>query len=226
VPDRSGESFRQALAVPKGAPVIGFVARLAPEKGPSQFVRVAQLVHGKQPDVHFVIVGEGPMETQLAGMIRDMDLGTYVHMAGLWTNVWDVYPAFDVLVQTSRSEGMPLVGLEAMACGRPVVAMDVGGVAELMEMGTTGLLVAPGEHEAMAGALLELLASPARLQEMGRAGRRRVEALLPLQTSMHHIGELLCSLAGRRTALRYRPVHDQCDVQTAGAPIPYGSFDR
>jgi glycosyltransferase involved in cell wall biosynthesis len=205
VPDRSGEAFRRALSVPDSAPLVGFVARLAPEKGPDQFVRVAQLVHGKRPEVHFAIVGEGPMEGRVAGMIQEAGLGGCVHMAGLWTNVWDVYPAFDLLVQTSRSEGMPLVLLEGMACGKPVVGMDVGGVAELMEVGTTGLLVAPGDYEAMAGVLLKLLACPARLRQMGQAGRRRVEALFPLQVSIRRLGELLYALMGQPGRSRWQP---------------------
>jgi glycosyltransferase involved in cell wall biosynthesis len=201
-PDRGGEAFRQALGVPPGAPLVGFVARLAPEKGPDQFVRVAQLVRGKRSDVHFTIVGEGPMEGQVAAMVQHMGLDGCVHMAGLRMDMWDVYPAFDVLVQTSRSEGMPLVLLESMASGRPAVAMDVGGVAEIMENGTTGLLVPPGDCEALAEVLFRLLARPVQLRRMGEAARRRAEEVFPLQASMRRIGALLASLTGQPSGLQ------------------------
>jgi glycosyltransferase involved in cell wall biosynthesis len=86
---------------------------------------MAGRVLNQMPDVHFAIVGEGPMEDEIALMVKQMKLTSRVHMAGLWRNSEEVYPAFDVFVQTSRSEAMPLSILEAMACARPVVA--IGG---------------------------------------------------------------------------------------------------
>jgi glycosyltransferase involved in cell wall biosynthesis len=190
-PARSGEYFRRAVGVPGDAPLIGFVGRLAPEKGPDQFVRVAELVHQQRPDAHFVLVGEGPLREKVAAMIEARHLSSYVHLAGLWENAWEVYPGLDLLVQTSRSEGMPLVVLEAMACGVPVAAMDVGGVAELIDVGTTGVLAPPESYEALAGTVCLLLSQPMQMLAMGQAGRRRVEAHFRVQTSIQRTGEIL-----------------------------------
>jgi glycosyltransferase involved in cell wall biosynthesis len=208
-PDRGGEMFRMALGVPLDAPLVGFVGRLAWEKGPDEFVRVAERVHRQCPEAHFAIVGEGPMEGQLTTTIRQLGLNPFVHMAGLWTNIWEVYPAFDVFVQTSRSEGMPLAVLEAMACGRTVVAIAVGGVAEIVEAGTSGLLVSPGDWggtanaysggwEGVAKTLIDLLPCQDRLAQMGKAGRRRVEDLFSLQNSVRFTGDLFHRLANRK----------------------------
>lgn len=189
-PERSGESFRLRFDVPVEAPVIGFVGRLAWEKGPDNFLRVANLVHRTRPDVHFVMVGEGAMERELLPIIEQFDLEANVHMAGLCTNIAEAYAAFDIVAMTSRSEGMPFALLEAMACGRPVVSTNVGGVIELIEAGSTGVLVDAGDWEEMAATLLRLLDRPARLEQMGQAGRNRVEEFYDFRTSVRLTTEL------------------------------------
>jgi glycosyltransferase involved in cell wall biosynthesis len=202
---QGGETFRQAIGVAEGAPLVGFVGRLDWEKGPDKFVQMAGRVLEQMPEAHFAIVGEGPMEEEITSMLRRMKLTGQVHMAGLWSKSEQVYPALDVFVQTSRSEAMPLAILEAMACGLPVVAISVGGVAEIVEAGTTGLLLQagdwsgvaspyPGDWEGVAGALLDLLSRPRRLKEMGRAGRKRVEELFDIGTTVRLTSDLFCRL--------------------------------
>jgi glycosyltransferase involved in cell wall biosynthesis len=183
--------------VPPEATLVGFVGRLAWEKGPDKFVQVADRIHRRRPDVHFTLVGEGPMEAELREMIAQTGLQDRVHLAGMHRNIETVYPAFDLLLQTSRSEAMPLALLEGMACGRPVVAIGIGGVAELVEAGTSGILISPGDWshvaspypgdwEGVAAAALDLLNQPARLKQMGQAGRKRAEETFDLR---HNIRE-------------------------------------
>lgn len=198
VPLTAGNSLRSAFDVPPEAPLIGFVGRLDWVKGPDQFVRAVEVVHKKRPDAHFVLVGRGPMENELVTLIDHLGLGDCIHVAGLRTDTWNIYPALDVLVQTSRVEGMPLVLLEAMACGCPIVAMGVGGVLELVEVYSTGLLAAPGDWEGVGSALLALLAEPAQMKQMGQAARRRAEQHFNLQNSVRLTGELFCRLAASR----------------------------
>lgn len=217
-PSSSGADFRRGHGIPDDAPLVGFVARISREKGPDKFVRVAERVHERRPEAHFAIVGEGPMEDEIAQMVRLMKADAYIHLAGLRRDVWDVYPAFDLLVQTSRSEAMPLSILEAMACGLPVVAVAVGGVAELVEAGTTGLLLSPGDWpgvaspypgdwEGVACALVDLLSRPERLKEMGRMGRRRVEESFDLRASVRLTAALFERLVSdrRQAADAWRP---------------------
>jgi glycosyltransferase involved in cell wall biosynthesis len=195
-PGRDGSRLRANLGVPADAPLVGFVGRLSPEKGPDLFVRMAEHVHRRRPDVHFVLVGEGPLEAELAGMVQAMRLHERVHLAGAMTAA-DAYPALDLLAQTSHSEGMPLVLLEAMACGLPVVAIGTGGVLEVVEAGSTGLLASSGDWVAVGEAVLELLREPGRRRAMGQAGRRRVEEHFRLETSTRRTGEVLRRLARR-----------------------------
>lgn len=197
-PDRDGKRFRAALGAPLDAPLVGFVGRLAPEKGPDLFVRAAEKVALRRPDVHFAIVGDGDMADQVARQIEQAGLSDRIHMAGLWADTAEVYPALDIVAQTSRSEGMPLALLEAMACGRPVVAIGVGGVPEIVEVGTTGFLAGPQDCDGVATSVIELLEHPERLPELGRAARARAATLFDIHTSARLIGELFRQVARSR----------------------------
>src|SRR5581483_10279691 len=182
---RGGRALRRALGVSADTPLVGFVGRLAWEKGPDRFVRAAELIHHERPDVRFVIVGSGGMEDQLSKMVKQAKLDRCVRMVGLSQDTSVVYPALDIVVQPSRVEGLPLAVLEAMACARPVVGMAVGGLPELIEPGTTGFLIEsgdwqgvthqfPNDWEGIASAVLYLLKHPALMKQMGQAARARV----------------------------------------------------
>lgn len=175
-PENDGAAFRQEMGIPEDAPLAGFVGRLSPEKGPDLFVRAAHFAAQRHPTAHFVLVGAGPMEGELRETIANLGLGERVHLAGLREDVSCVYPAFDLLAQTSRMEGTPLALLEGMASGLPTVTLGVGGVIEIVEVGTTGLLFGPGDWEGVGWGMLELLHDPERAQRMGRAARERVLA--------------------------------------------------
>ncbi len=116
------------------------------------------------------VVGEGPQRPFLTGIPS-------VELAGERDDVPDVLARADVFVLSSRSEGMPISVLEAMAAGLPVVATAVGGVPEIVVDGETGLLVPAGDADALADALRRLLADAALRRRQGAAGRRRAELL-------------------------------------------------
>lgn len=194
-PDRSGDLFRKTLDLPPNAPLVGFVGRLEPEKGPDFFLRAAEYVHQRCPDVHFVMVGEGMMRDQLTAMIARMRLDRHVHLTGWWANTHDVYPALDILVHTSRSDGTSLVLLEAMACGRPTVALAVGGVPEVVENESTGLIAGAGDWEGIGVRIVHLLTHPDSMQRMGRAARTRVEQHFDLRMHSQRIADVLRQVA-------------------------------
>ena len=197
-PKRDGAAFRAPANIPLTAPLVGFVGRLAWEKGPDLFVRAAAYAAKQNPDVHFVVVGVGPMMGDLEQQIASANLNSRFHLAGLRMDTWEIYPALDVWVQTSRTEGMPLALLEAMACGRAVIAMAVGGVIEQVATGATGLIAPPGDWEDVGRKMLMLLENKAEAQQMGEAGRQRVEAFFDLQTTIRQTGDLFCRLAKTR----------------------------
>ena len=221
-PGGSGSKFRAALDVPEEAPLVGFVGRLAYEKGPDQFIRLAAVVHGQRPDVHFALVGEGDQRQTVSALIGEHGLGEVVHLAGEWLDMGAVYPALDLVVQTSRSEGLSLSVLEAMASGLPVVATAVGGSAELVEAGITGRLAGAGDWEGAARAVVDLLARPERLREMGLAACERARAHFNLTTT----GQLTAGLFERLSASGFQPAHPwEITLPAAGAasaeePLP------
>ena len=170
---------RAELGVPAHAPLVGMVANVAPEKGVEHFVAAAALVLQSEPAAHFVLVGhslpnhaehEGRIEAELrrTGLPRERLIRT-----GYRTDLERIYPALDVKLVTSRSEGVSTAALEAMGCGVPVVATDVGGLAEVVEEGVTGAVVPPGDPRALAHATLLLLRDPERRAALARGARER-----------------------------------------------------
>ena len=194
-PDRSGDNLRNTINVPQGTPLVGFVGRLEYEKGPDMFLRAADHVHQVRPDVHFVIVGDGVMRNHLEKMSEHLRLDQHVHLIGWRKNTPDIYPAFDLLAHTSRSDGTSLVVLEAMSCGCPVVGLGVGGVPEIIENERTGFLAGAGDWEGIGFRILQLLEQPDRLQSMKGAARARVKQSFDLKTNTRRIAELLHHIA-------------------------------
>ncbi len=200
-PHHSGADWREKHNLPPEAPLVGFAGRLAFEKGPDLFVRFAGALHRRLPGVHFVLVGEGPMEGEVRRLIAEQELDGVVHMAGISHNMHDVYPAFDLQAMTSRYEGMPFALLEGMSCGVPSAALAVGGVSEIIEVGTTGITAAPDDWDGLAAGAAEVLRDPRRLKQMGTAARRRVEQNFDLHKSIVQTAELFRRLAKADVAL-------------------------
>jgi glycosyltransferase involved in cell wall biosynthesis len=194
-PERSGEELRQAIDVPLGTPLVGFVGRLEHEKGPDLFLRAAEYVHHLRPDVHFVIIGDGSIRGKLNAMCTQMGLEQHVHFVGWWENTFDIYPALDILVHTSRSDGTSLVLLEAMSSGCPTIGLAVGGIPEIIENENTGLIAGAGDWEAVGIKTVQLLEQPERLQSMAAAARCRVKQHFDLVTNTLRTAELLRNIA-------------------------------
>ena len=157
-------------------PRIGMVARLDPEKDVATLVRAAALVCARHPSVQVLVAGDGPERPRLAALARDLGVADRLHLLGDVTWVPALVRQVDIGVLTpNRNEGLSNTLLEYMAAARPFVATDCGGNRELAEEGRCGRIVAPGDHAALAAALLELLAGPDGCARMGLAGRARIE---------------------------------------------------
>ena len=165
-----------AFWLPAGAPVVGNVAALAGHKGQKHLVAAAAKVIRKVPDARFLIVGEGELRGALERQIKDLGLQHHVFLTGFRDDALGLVKSFDLFVMSSVTEGLGSAVLEAMACRRAVVATRAGGIPEAVVDGETGTLVAPHVEGAMAEAIVALLEDPARRQQLGEAGRRRVEA--------------------------------------------------
>ena len=162
------------LWLPHHAPIVGNVAALVPHKGQRHLIEAAAIVVKKVPDARFVIAGEGELRPALERQIKEHRLEKHVFLAGFRPDVLSVHKAFDIFVMSSVTEGLGTSLLDAMACGKPIVATTAGGIPEVVVDGTTGLLVAPRDDEAMADAIVRLLRDEALRRRMAAAGEARV----------------------------------------------------
>jgi glycosyltransferase involved in cell wall biosynthesis len=161
------------LWLPHHAPIVGNVAALVPHKGQRHLIEAAAIVLKRVPDARFVIAGEGELRPALERQIRDRHLEKHVFLAGFRPDVLSLHKAFDVFVMSSVTEGLGTSLLDAMACGKPIVATRAGGMPEVVLDGKTGLLVPTRDHEAMAAAIVKLLEDDALRRQMGAAGEAR-----------------------------------------------------
>lgn len=172
---RGGARVRAELQVPEGAPLVGEIARLAHVKGQRELIEAIARLDG----VHLVLVGRdleqgGAYQAALRRRVEELGVADRVHLAGYRGDPHAVLEALDVFALPSRIEGLPLTVLEAMAHAKPVVATPVGGTPELVRDGETGLLVPPGDVDALAAALDCVLRDPPLASSLGEAGRALV----------------------------------------------------
>jgi glycosyltransferase involved in cell wall biosynthesis len=161
-----------------GTPLtVGMIGCLKPQKAPLDFVAVAARVRNAQPalpPVRFVLVGDGVLRPEVEAAISRSGLQDCVTLAGWRRDIPDLLRSFDVLLHTSRWEGLPCVFLEAMATGLPIVATDVDGAPDIIAEGVTGHLLKPGDVEGLAGRCIDLLRDAALRRRMGEEALRRV----------------------------------------------------
>lgn len=195
-PCRNGE-LRRRLGVCADTPLVGQVGRLSPEKGPEVFVRAALAVKQAWPAARFVLIGDGPMRTELQGIVERYGMGDAVYLAGEAADMHQCWNELDIAVLASHSEAMPLALMEAMACGLPVVATRVGGVPDIVQQGTTGWVVSPGDFDALAARLLVLLGAAELRAQMGARARERIVERFALDDSVAATASLMTRLVQR-----------------------------
>jgi glycosyltransferase involved in cell wall biosynthesis len=155
---------------------IGMVGRLAPEKAPEDFIKVAAKIHAEFPDTRFLVAGDGDMRSELMDQAAASGLSTAIDFLGFVEDVDSVYDHIAILLQPSLREGMPMTTLEAMAKGIAIVATTVGALPDLITDGRNGRLVAPHDVTGMTAAVRGLLTDPVATTEMAKRGRADVLA--------------------------------------------------
>jgi glycosyltransferase involved in cell wall biosynthesis len=205
---------REQLEIPQKAPVVGTVANINPQKGIEYFIRCAAIVWRAMPETRFIVVGAKyadkreynatiSEEVEASGLPSDR-----LMFLGERSDVENYYPAMDVKLITSvpNSEGTTTTAIEAMACGVPVVATDVGAVSELVEDNVTGYVVPSLDGNALARATLNILQNThlrARLSEEARA--HACELFDITVCTDQHIQALETSISHHRRSLsKYR----------------------
>jgi glycosyltransferase involved in cell wall biosynthesis len=172
-PPPSGADVRAELGIPAGAPVIGTVSVLRPQKALDVFIRASAELLRDDPDLRVLLAGDGPLKGELTELVHGLGVQDRLLMLGYRSDSPDVMAALDVAVSSSAFEGSPLAVMEYMESARPIVATRVGGVPDLIEDGVHGLLVEPGDVTGLAAAIRRMLADREAARRMGEAARER-----------------------------------------------------
>ncbi|HUU27436.1 MAG TPA: glycosyltransferase [archaeon] len=182
------EKARQRFKIPKGHRVIGTVGKDAPRKNIPAYIKLAGKLYSKLGDICALAAGRGLDESYPARHDLRRTAVCQAIFLGLVKDIATFYAALDIFVLTSLSEGLPNGVLEAMAAGLPVVAYDVGGVAELVEDQATGILVPQDDEEALYEAVYSLLGDRDLARKLGEAGKRRASERFTVDRM---VGEIL-----------------------------------
>ena len=190
-------NLHEAFWLPHHAPIVGNVAALVPHKGQRYLVDAAHLVVQEVPDARFVILGEGELREHLERQVREYRLEKHVLLPGFRTDVLGCIKGFDLFVMSSVTEGLGTSLLDAMACGRPIVATDAGGIPEIVDQGVSGTIVRARDARAMANAIVELLSDEGRRRSMGEAGLARVKAHFTVERMVAATAKVYARAAGK-----------------------------
>lgn len=190
-PDRFGDAsadarqvVRAELAIPPGAPIVLQIARFHPVKDHTTALHAFARARQTVDRAHLVLAGDGPQRHIIEKLVADLRIQSHVHLLGVREDIPRLLAAADVFMLSSLSEGISVTLLEAMAAGLPVVATAVGGNAEVVEHGRTGLLSPRQDATTLAHNLTAMLSHAILRQRMGAAGRKRLEARFT-QQQMH-----------------------------------------
>lgn len=169
---------RERFDFPSGAIIAGFVGRFAEQKAPDLLIEAMARAVRQCPDLHLIMIGAGPLEGALRERAATLGMGERVRWIGRLPSA-GYLRSLDMLVMPSRYEGFSLMPLEAMQAGLPIICTNVGGVAEAVVDGATGLVVPIDDRAALGDAILALAGNPARRQALGQAARERVALFTP-----------------------------------------------
>lgn len=191
------DDVRRELGLPLDAPVLGNVGRFSPQKNPLEWVRVAAKVGRELPQCHFLLVGDGPLRSQVEAALVETGIAGRAVLTGLRRDVPRMLAAMDVFLLTSLWEGLPRVIPQAMSMELPVVASGADGVSEAIRHGGTGFLCAPGDIEGMARCCVTLLCDAPQRHRMGERGRVYARQEFDVRQMAVQIAELYETLLSR-----------------------------
>jgi glycosyltransferase involved in cell wall biosynthesis len=219
-PDR--DEARRALGLPLDVPVVGTIGRFTEQKDHDTLLRAARRLVDREPQALVAIAGYGALHDRLVQQCERLGLSGHVRFLGEITDPYAIYAAVDVFVMTSRWEGFPVVILEAMAAGRPVVSTRVGGIAEAIEQGRSGFLCEPGDDEGLAAAMAQLLADEALRASCGAAARQDVErySIQRLTKKWTRLYESRRASGARQVAAPARSPGGTETIRSAAPPLP------
>jgi len=189
-PFTTARGLRGKLGIDPGTAVIGMIGRLVEDKDPLTFVRAVAEVSRQLSDARFLLVGDGPLRGVVEREARNLGVGDRLMITGIRNDVPELLATLDVVVLTSRWEGLPLIVLEAMASGRPIVCSKIPTLAEIVQEGVTGRLVPPGDVAGFADAIVALCTNRTLRLSLGAAAHEYVARTFPLRRMIEQTADL------------------------------------
>ena len=196
--EASRATLREELGVGPDMRLVGVVGRVVGIKGQDVFIRAAQQICRDRPNVCFVIVGDGDARVQFQALAKDLGIERAVRFLGWRRDIPEILASLDVVVLPTvlDFEGVPVAVIEALAAGRPVVATNVGGVAEVVHDGETGRLVPPRDPVALAAAIRSLLDEPQAAMAMAKRGQELTKAMFRVDRYVKETADFLTEIVG------------------------------
>jgi len=204
IASRTRADLRRELGLDDDDIVIVSIGRLAEQKGLETLVHAMPDVVRRDGRVRFVLVGEGPIRTELEAQVRVAGLASVVRFLGFRTDIGDILNASDLVAAPSLWEGLSISVLEAMAMGKPIITTDIGSNLELVDDGVSGLLVPPGEAGPLGEAILRVVADPAMAARFGEAAKDRFERGFTEQVMKDSLWNLYDQLLRGKAVATYR----------------------
>jgi len=188
---REKGKYRSEFRIPPGAFLVGMVSVLRGDKGPDVFIKAAGIVLEKCDDIFFTLVGDGWMSGRIKDMISGLKGNERVILPGYRRDIPDIMADLNVLCLPARApEGVPQVILQAHAMMVPVIASDIGGINEVAIPGRTAMSIPPGDHEALAIAIMNIYSGREKAYARASEGRRLVEGGYTLQHMLDQMEKL------------------------------------
>jgi glycosyltransferase involved in cell wall biosynthesis len=195
-PPDARQRLREELGIPEDRFVVGWLGRMTEIKRADDLIRALASLRRRGAEADLLLVGDGPLRPMLTQLADALGVLEHTHFVGYRSEVGEIYAAVDAFGLTSANEGTPATIIEAQAAGLPIVSTDVGGVADIVRDGETGILTLPGDVEAIADGLARLAGDSDLRRRMGAAGRERVVGRYSVPRLVDDIDRLYRTLLG------------------------------
>ena len=185
---------KKKYGIPQDCNVVGVIGRLVPIKGHKYLVSAAKNIIKESHNTVFVFVGDGYLDSSLKRQAESIGVRKNIIFTGWRKDAVEILDLFDILVLPSLNEGMGKVLVEGMALGKPIVASSVGGIINLVKNGENGILVPPGDSDALGDAILQLIKNKKLAETLGKNGKAKVYPEFDASVMVKQIEDLYESL--------------------------------
>jgi len=186
---------KRELGINNDDPVIGMISCLKPQKSPLDYIKACIDIHKSIPGVNFLLIGDGALKRKCRSELNKSPLNGRFIFTGWRRDISEILDIIDIVVLTSKWEGLSIAIIEALSKGKPIVATDAGGVRELVEDGVTGYITRPGKYKDTADRVLSMLKDRGSFLKMREQASGSIDDSFDIKAMAHNVDNLYRSLA-------------------------------